>query len=61
MNNVPKVDKTVRNQTKKIPVPPSVGMGNPATPIYGPGKVATAPLHPAVTTGKPGVNRGRRK
>lgn len=59
MNSVPKVDKTARNQAKKIPTA-SMGTGNPGAMVYGPGRAQTNATNPATTTGKPGINKGRR-
>ena len=59
-SNIPKVDKTVRNQTKKVPTAPS-GIGNPGSMPFGPGQVQTNPHNDSTTTGKPGINRGRRR
>jgi len=59
-NSLPKVDRTARNQTKKVPVP-GPGVGNPGSMPFGPGPVQANPTNQSVTTGKPGINKGRRK
>lgn len=59
-NDVPRVDKTGRNQAKKVPVP-GPGVGNPGSMPFGPGAVSTNSHNDSVTTGKPGINKGRRK
>lgn len=59
-SKIPKSDKTAKNQTKKVPVAPS-GVGNPGSMPFGPGRVQSNPHNDSTTTGKPGINKGRRK